>query len=639
MTDDTKIGTDIGGYRILRLLGRGGMSVVYLAEDLRLGRKVAVKVIAPDLAADEGVRDRFLRESNAAASLDDPNVLPIYGAGDADGVLYIAMRYVDGTDLKALLEREGPLEPGRTVSIISQVASAIDAAHERGLVHRDVKPGNILIARTRSGEHAYLTDFGLIKRRDHATGLTKTGQFIGTLDYVAPEQVKGAEVDGRTDVYSLGCVLYECLTGEPPFTKETEVATMYAHLEEPPPTVTAKRPELPDGIDAVVARAMAKEPDARYGTAGELAGHAAAALREPEAATTAPISSRSRRLGAMVAGGVAALAVVVMAIVVLTRGGGTNPASPTSGASTNGTPPAGAAPPIDSLVRVDPSDGTIDRIAEDLPTACGTRVRIAVGEGAIWWRACTNVAHVDLASGHVDKIIVVSYGPVGTGGDPVIASRAVWMGSGARGDRMSAIAGINPATDEQLDPIPFPSKGLLGSIAFGEGRLWAGFRDGTLLGIDPASGRKVDSYRVPGGIDELAFGAGSLWCLDQINRSVKRVDPGTGKTVATVPLGTDVSEIAAGPQGVWVLSISVGTAIPIDPETNEAGVPLRVGDAPTAVVEGLGATWITDQDGFVRRIDPRTQVITKIEVGAPLAWLAVDPCRRNLVVAVGTLTS
>jgi serine/threonine-protein kinase len=630
MSDDTKIGTDIGGYRILRLLGRGGMSVVYLAEDLRLGRNVAVKVIAPDLAADEGVRDRFLRESNAAASLDDPNVLPIYGAGDADGVLYIAMRYVDGTDLKALIEREGPLDPDRAVSIVSQVASALDAAHDRGLVHRDVKPGNVLLGRPRGGEHAYLTDFGLIKRRDRSTGLTRTGQFIGTLDYVAPEQVKGGEVDLRADVYSLGCLLYECLTGEPPYIRDTEVATMYAHLEDPPPSVAPKRPELPAGIDAVVARAMAKDPENRYGTAGDLAQDAKAVLGTREAAPPST-PARSRRTFALVVGGIAAVVAIVVAIAVLTRGGGTSPGasgSPTAQAS------HAAVPPASSLVEVDPDEGTVGKVVAHLPTACpivrANSVRIVAGEDAVWWRGCGSLlTHIDVDSGRTEATIQLPFG-LSRAGDVIVASRTVWTRGG---QDIPTMERIDPATDERLRAVKFSGSPALTAFSFGEGRVWTGFADGTLVGLDPATGSIEDRYRIDGSIDDVAVGSGSVWCLDEFSQTVSRVDPETGSLMARIRLAASFTDIVAGRQGIWVLSSSVGTVLQIDASSNEAGLPVRVGDTPTDIVEGLGAVWISDLDGSVWRVDPITSVASEFPVGTPLGSIAVDAKNRVLWVA------
>jgi serine/threonine-protein kinase len=216
-------GHQLAAYRLEALIGRGGMAVVYRAEDLRLGRTVAVKLLAPDLARNDVFRERFARESKAAAAIDHPHIVPVYEAGEADGLLYIAMRYVRGRDLRALLDREGPLSLRQTVRITTQVASALDAAHSHDLVHRDVKPGNILVAEgtdSEHPEHVYLTDFGLTKKSLSLSGLTTVGQFVGTLDYVAPEQINGKPVDGRCDVYSLACVVYEMLAGTSPYQRD-----------------------------------------------------------------------------------------------------------------------------------------------------------------------------------------------------------------------------------------------------------------------------------------------------------------------------------------------------------------------------------------------------------------------------------
>ena len=274
------------GYLIEIALGRGGMSEVYRAKNPRLGNLVAIKMLAPELTEDALFRERFIRESQIAASLDHPNVIPIHDAGEEDGVPYIAMRYVDGPDLGQLIQRDLlPIE--HTVSIVAQVASALDAAHERGLIHRDVKPANVLIDRyvgLDSVPHIYLSDFGIAKHTMSQSGLTSTGQFVGTIDYVAPEQIEGKQVDRRTDVYSLGCVFYECLTGVKPFQRDSNVAVMYAHLLEPPPRPSELRQETPAELDEVVAKAMAKSRDERYASCGELA----AAARAPFARAHAP---------------------------------------------------------------------------------------------------------------------------------------------------------------------------------------------------------------------------------------------------------------------------------------------------------------------------------------------------------------
>ena len=229
-------GGTFAGYRIEALVGRGGMGVVYRATDLSLERPVALKLITPELARDAHFRARFLREPRLAAALDHPNVVPIYEAGEREGQLYLAMRYVSGSDLKTTLEREGSLTPQRALPILEQIAGALDAAHRRGLVHRDVKPANMLLD---EDGHAYLTDFGVTKQVGGAS--TDAGTAVGTLDYLAPEQIRGGAVDGRADCYALGCVLYECLAGKPPFRRETEGRTLWAHMQEEPPPL----PSLP----------------------------------------------------------------------------------------------------------------------------------------------------------------------------------------------------------------------------------------------------------------------------------------------------------------------------------------------------------------------------------------------------------
>jgi predicted Ser/Thr protein kinase len=272
-------GSRFGRYRIDGIAGQGGMGVVYRATELGLDRSVALKVITPAFAHDEEFRERFKRESKLAASIEHPNVIPVYEAGEHGGVLFLAMRYVDGTDLGSLLRREGRLEPIRAARLVAQMGAALDAAHAAGLVHRDVKPANALIA---FDDHVYLSDFGLTKRVASGSALTKTGHLVGTVDYVAPEQVEGSAVDARTDVYSLGCVLFHLVTGRLPYEKPSEMAKLFAHLHEAPPVPSEYVPGLPSGLDAVVARSMAKDPSERWLSAGDL-GHAAVAAAEQRA--------------------------------------------------------------------------------------------------------------------------------------------------------------------------------------------------------------------------------------------------------------------------------------------------------------------------------------------------------------------
>jgi serine/threonine-protein kinase len=275
------VGDEFAGYRMRAVLGRGGMSVVYQAENLRLNNVIALKVLAPELAADDVFRARFLEESRIAASLNHPNVIPIYDMGSQDGLLFIAMRYVSGTDLRQMIKKRGRLRPETALFLLGQAARALDTAHHRGLVHRDVKPGNLLIERGSDEgdpDHVYLADFGITKHAMSRTGLTSTGQFLGTIDYVAPEQIRGTSVLGLADQYSLGCVLYECLTGRVPFEKDLDAAIIWAHVEETPAMPTVLRPDLPPEIDDVFGRVLSKQPGGRYRSCREFIDAARMAL-------------------------------------------------------------------------------------------------------------------------------------------------------------------------------------------------------------------------------------------------------------------------------------------------------------------------------------------------------------------------
>ena len=265
MVNGDGAGRLLGGYVLEEPLGAGGASVVYRAKHAWLGRRAAVKVLASP--GDESFRERFLSESRIAAGLDHPNIVPVFDAGEADGELYIAMRCVDGNDLRTVLAEEGPLGLARTLRIVRQVASALDAAHARGLVHRDVKPANVLVS---EDDHAYLSDFGVAKDATRL-GLTRTGGFLGTVEYAAPEQIEGRALDGRADVYALACVAYECLAGRPPFHRESEVAVLHAHLHDARPDACAVRPELPAVVGEVLRKGLARSPHDRYSTGGAFA--------------------------------------------------------------------------------------------------------------------------------------------------------------------------------------------------------------------------------------------------------------------------------------------------------------------------------------------------------------------------------
>jgi hypothetical protein len=373
-------GDEFAGYRIERRLGRGGMGILYLAVEPGLERHVALKLIAPEAAAEEVFAKRFAEESRIAASIEHPNVVPIYAAGEEDGVPYIAMRFVSGSDLGRRIAREGRLEPVEAAGLIAQIGNGLDAIHAAGLVHRDVKPANVLLSGGDGEAHAYITDFGVARNVATESGLTQTGRFVGTLDYVAPEQITGGEVDARADVYALGCLLFKLLTGEVPFPRDTEAARLYAHLNDPPPAPSLYVPSVPMALDDVVIRAMSKPPEDRFPSAGDLGRAAvaavggtavaipertvatgAAATRESQtvsppagpateetgagAVRTAPTgrlepeSPRRRRQAGRrrlaIAGGLLALAAIaVVAVVLATSGGGDGGGEAAQGSST-----------------------------------------------------------------------------------------------------------------------------------------------------------------------------------------------------------------------------------------------------------------------------------------------------------------
>ena len=271
-------GAELGGYRIEQQIGQGGMGIVYRVTNVALGRVYALKVLAPELGEDEQFRQRFQREMQIAASIDHPNVVGIHYAGEQDGFLFLAMDYVHGEDLRQLILRDGALDPSRAVAILTQVGFALDAAHAKGLVHRDIKPGNMLLTIRDGEERAYLTDFGLAKRSSTLAELTVAGSIVGTADYMAPEQVSGEPSDARTDVYALGCVFFQMLTGKVPYERETTLATMFAHVNDPPPALEPPLLDEYPEFTPVVQQAMAKKPADRYLSAGDLARDAAAAL-------------------------------------------------------------------------------------------------------------------------------------------------------------------------------------------------------------------------------------------------------------------------------------------------------------------------------------------------------------------------
>jgi serine/threonine protein kinase len=587
---DPTLGSELFGYRLEALLGRGGMGVVYKAYDPRLKRNVALKLIAPELSEDAGFRERFLAESELAASLDHANVVPIYEAFDADGRLAIAMRYVEGTDLKQLLQAEPVLEPTRTIAICTQVAAALDAAHARGLVHRDVKPSNVLLDET---EHAYLADFGLSRRLADLGEPGDRGLSVGTPAYAAPEQIEGGDVDGRADVYSLGCVLYECLTGQAPFSRDSELAVLWAHVQQPPPKASEHNPELPVEIDAVIAAALAKSPDERPATCGTLLAEAREAL-----GLDRPVTIRDRKALILIAVGVAIAVASVLAGVLLNQGGG--PGKP----STKPT----LTPKVDSLQQIDPKTNTL---VKTIGGVGSNPIAIAVGAGSVWVGSEDDgtVARVDPKTNSIRTI--------NTSRPQAIAIRD---GKVLVSNQFGSLSTIDPENMR----VRTSSQPLFGYVSFalGEGALW-----GLWGGLDRINHGGQVEKRITKKLLEtfaVAAGEGAVWVLDGALRSVMRVDPATNRVVQRLRLGFEPGGIAVGGGSVWVTDPRGGRVVRIDPRSNRIVGSTRVGRDPVAVAVGFGSVWVANyQDRTMSRIDPRDgSVVKTISVGPYPATLA-----------------
>ena len=588
MTDAAGItvGNEIAGYLVEELIGRGGMGEVYRAHDDRLDRNVALKILAPRFAEDETFRERLLRESRLAASLDHPNVVPVYDAGEADGRFYLVLRYVHGTDLKALLRNEGALDPARTIAIAAQVADALDTAHERGLVHRDVKPSNVLLDQQGGREHAYLADFGLMQSASSRG--PSDGQLMGTADYVAPEQIRGDDVDGRADVYALGCLLFETLTGTVPFAAASDVAVVYAHLEQEPPRASERRPELPSPVDDVLARAMAKDRDSRQSTCRALVEDARTALG------IAP--SRPSHLWHAVAV-VASIVAVVLAVAAAFALMGDDAASPTHAGK---------------LIRIDP-DANVVAVAVSVP---GDPGNLVVTPGGIW--IADFVAGVlwryQPTSGGLQRI--TSYGEPR---DLAAVGNDVYVG--ADGEFLSGIVSrYDSVTGIRRDGVEL----LACAMGAGGGVVWAaGCPFVQRLSTDDARLRIVKTIPIPfaepstaenarAQMRELAVGGGSLWVLgDALDRRLWRLDARTGRTLATIDLDFPPRSAAFGGGRLWISDSLNDTVVPVDARTNAVLDPIPVGRSPGGVAVGAGSVWVPNMvDATVTRIDLRTSKTT-----------------------------
>jgi len=633
-------------HRIEGVAGRGGMGVVYRATELGLDRIVALKVITPVLAEEDDFRRRFVAESKAAASIEHPNVIPVYHAGERDGVLFIVMRYIDGPDLRALVRAEGRMDPERAAHVVAQVGGALDAAHRHGLVHRDVKPANVLLG---DENQAYLTDFGLTKRSatTDGGGLSRAGGWVGTLGYVAPEQIRGERIDARTDVYALGCVLVHALTGSAPYTRDTDEATLWAHLNAPPPSE-----DVPPEFEGVVARALAKDPSDRYPSAGDL-GRAAlraagrSAVSEPErnvgrgqaapidggtAATalqgpagvvdpdgetrlspvvgaaagrgdgggrSARITPRRRRNGLV--GGVAVLLAGATTIALLVGGDGDE-------ASTAPLPPpppaAGLRPATVDITRA----GVLSR-PNGLTIAAGDVWALSSRDGTI--------ALADAATGEPDGRL-----DVGGGGSSLAAGfDSVWVTK----ESTSTVLRINARTHRRVPggAIEVARPGRNVAVATGAGAVWVGVRNQSpedrtpesIVRIDPSTGAQKE-IPVERGVQDLTVGAGAVWVTNRFSPTVTRIRTSDSSS-QRVRVGASPRGIAIGEGAVWVAAAGDDELTRINPRSLETrSIALKA--IPERVTVGGGSVWVTAKEaGRLIRIDARTRkVIERIDTGS-----------------------
>ncbi len=605
-------GSTVAGYELGELVGRGGMGDVYRALDARLNRPVALKLLAERFAENDAFRERLVRESRLAASLDHPNVIPIYDAGEADGRLYLAMRFVDGTDLKALLRREGALAPERAVAVAAQVADALDAAHERGLVHRDVKPSNILLDQQSGREHAYLADFGLTQSASDRR--PTDGQFMGTVDYVAPEQIRGDDIDGRADVYSLGCLLFETLTGTLPFSGASDVAVVYAHLEQEPPSASERAAALPPAVDRVLARAMSKDRAERQPSCRQL-------VEEARVALGLAAARPSRRVLVLAASLVVLAGVVAVAAALFARSGG-------EGALASGG----------TIVRIDPASSKVSATytVSSHPRAVATSSsRVWVGDyrdGSLW--------RLDPATGDVerfttageprdvaalsDDVYVATDGGTALNGsvtryDSVTGNReagvsadacsiaagerVVWVAGCPSIERLSTSVGRLRVVEAARVPFQMPrsaetDRWSMRDMAVGEGALWivGDAADRRVFKVDRLSGKILGITRLPFAPRSIAAGEGGIWVSGPIDDVVGRIDPATGRLTATIDVPRGASGVAAGLGSVWVASALDGSVSQIDPRTRKVVKTIDVQGSPRELAVGAGGVWVTADD-------------------------------------------
>jgi hypothetical protein len=615
---DFEPGDLFAGHRIEGVAGRGGMGVVYRAIQIDLDRPVALKVIAAHLAEDESFRERFVAESRAAAAIDHPHVLPIYYAGESEGTLYIAMRLVDGEDLRHLIRAAGSVEPRRAAGIVDQVGSALDAAHARGLVHRDIKPANVLLG---SGDHAYLTDFGLTKHLGSSAALSRSGQWVGTLGYVAPEQIRGERIDARADVYALGCVLFHSLTGQAPYLRETEEATLWSHLHDPPPPASMLTEGVPEAFDAVIERALAKDPGERFPSAGDLGRAALAAAGTPVATGSERMVARGRaapgdetrvsprhdptraapvrgsRLGLL--GALAVLVAAAVVLILILGGGGDN--EPRARSRTVAPHPVPAAPATETF-----------RVP-------GRPNAVAIGGGRAWVASFNSrrLRVFDVSTGKRLKPDV----DVGLGTSSLATGfGSLWILNQIDGSLRRLSLGPGRGLSQPVDiALGLPVHAQV--VTTGGSGVWTAARSiraGVLDRVERVRPndlplRVVKQIDLAQGAQSIAVGYGAAWVVNNKVDAVTRIDLETGAQTS-VPVGRNPRAIALGGGWVWVANRGSSTVTAIRRTSLETKT-IRVGRFPQGLDVAGGSVWVAGYgDSTLTRIDVRT----RRPIGKPL---------------------
>jgi YVTN family beta-propeller protein len=623
-------GEVFAGHRIDALGGRGGMGIVYRATHIKLERTVALKVISPELAADEGFRQRFQREAQLAASIDNPNVIEIYDADESDGLLYITMRWVQGTDLGRMLEQQGRLNPESAVRIVSEVAYALDAAHARGLVHRDIKPANILIA-DRDG-HVYLTDFGLTREAgEGGGGLTRTGMFVGTTDYAAPEQIKGDRVDARTDVYALGCVLVQAVTGRVPYDRDSEMSKMWAHVNDAPPRMRERVPDVPETLDEVVARALAKDPEDRFPSAGDLARAAGAAIQDRSVAqperTVATGAAAPADTDAAHAGPTAGETRVSVPPAPVAPGD--TPPSGFPAVTAPPAPPGTAQSPPGPWTPPPPTGAPIPAVGGITPPPTAVPPRTKLPTWALWtivggatlvviFIALAVIGAVTKNDKSKPKAGQVSGPPIKVGKDPqdvAFTPGNAWVANLKDG----SVTRIDTKTGKTRS---IKAQGAPSAVVAGAGSIWTWIYDDSVDRIDIKTNRVSPYFDTGGVIDSIAFGAGGFWVTHGKDGDVTRIDPKTNKVLKRIPVSGSPSSIGTGEGYVWVATDK--GVVQIDPSSNSILNTIQIGGSPGGLQVTNGTVYVATGNNKISRVDAQSgAVASPIPVSTAAAYYTV----------------